>query len=84
MKIALPLLLSLFASSTLAATPQATAPDDRNKPAVVTLSIQDWQAVLASIGDSGSVSARDANRIGHSIVSQVQSQIAPSQSAQKR
>jgi hypothetical protein len=84
MKLILVCTLALFASSAIAATPQQPAPVDPNKPVTVTISVQDWQAVLSSVSDSGHVSARDANRIGQSIVSQVQSQISPGAAQTKK
>lgn len=71
---------TLFALSLLLATPAypADAPKiDPAKPAGVTLSVQDWQAVLVSLSDSSRLSARDANRITQTIISQVQAQIQP-------
>ena len=86
MKLALAFALSLLALSAMAAPAQSPAspPVDPNKPAVVTLSLADWNAVISSIGDSARVSAHDANRIGQSIVSQVQPQVVPAQTPARK
>jgi hypothetical protein len=77
MKLILAFTFALFTSSAIAApaSPPPSAPVDPNKQASVALSLADWQAVIASVGDSARVSARDANRITQTIVSQVQPQI---------
>lgn len=53
---------------------------DPVKPVTVTLTVQDWQAVLLSVQDSAGVSARDANRISQTIMNQVRPQVAPQSS----
>jgi len=69
----------LFFAALIATSPSAAdAPNiDPAKPATVTLSVQDWQSVLMSVGDSERVSAREASRIDQTIVNQIQQQIEP-------
>ena len=77
MKFALVFFL-LATTSALASNEKAGQPPpqiDPAKPATVTLPIQDWQAVLASISDSAHVSAREANRITQNVVAQIQPQL---------
>lgn len=62
------------------ATFAADAPPkiDPEKLVAVTLPVEDWQAIVASVGDSGRVSARDANRINQIIATQINQQLAAS------
>lgn len=56
---------------------------DPEKLAAVTLTVGDWQAIVASVSDSGRVSARDANRINQIIAVQVNQQLVGSPPAKK-
>lgn len=48
---------------------------DPAKQALVALPIGDWQTVLASVEDNDHLSAREANRISRTIITQVQQQL---------
>jgi hypothetical protein len=84
MKYAFVFAAFLISSAAGAAPAPAPAPVDPNKPVTVTLSVQDWQAVLASVSDSARISARDASRINQTIASQAQAQLAPPSAPAKK
>ena len=74
----------LCVSTPIFAADTKPPPVDPAKQVTVVLPLQDWQAVVSSIGDSAVISARDANRIEKAIASQVQPQIAPAQAPAKK
>lgn len=75
--------LAFLLLSAAARAAEAPPKIDPAKPVSVSLPVQDWQIVINSVAQSEQVSARDANRITQSIVSQAQPQLAPAQPAKK-
>jgi len=67
--------LAVLVSPAIAADAPKPASVDPAKQVAVTLTVQDWQAVLNSVSDSASVSARDAARIDQAIVAQIRGQL---------
>ena len=70
------LALVLLASPAFAAAP-AQAPLDPNKVVTIAIPVKDVQAILSSLTDSATISAREANRIANEIGTQAQAQLAP-------
>ena len=71
------IVLALLLISTAAFASEAPPKFDPAKQVTVTLAVQDWQAVVTSVGNSDRVSAHDANRINQTIAAQVNQQLAP-------